>query len=127
LKADELAAYLTARKIPGAEFSATTLAIAEDSNRYPFHGQTIPAIHFTVTDRAKLDTPEMGVELLSALHHLYPTEFQIDKAKTILLNADTLAAIKADKDPREIAAGWAAALKAFKIQRSHELLYESEK
>ena len=123
VKADELAAYLTARKVPGAEFSATTLAIAEDSNRYPFHGQTIPAIHINVTNRAELDTPEMGVELLSALHHLYPTEFQIDKAKTILLNADTLAAIKADKDPREIAAGWAAALKAFRVQRSHELLY----
>ena len=124
IKAEELAAYLTARKIPGATFTATTLPIAEDGNRYPFHGQTIPAIHITVTDRAALDTPEMGVELLSALHHLYPTEFPIDKAKTILLNSDTLAAIKADKDPRDIAASWSAALSTFKAQRAHELLYQ---
>jgi len=124
VKADELAAYLTARKIPGATFTATTLPISEDGNRYPFHGQTIPAIHITVTDRAVLDTPEMGVELLSALHHLYPTEFQLDKAKTILLNGDTLAAIKADKDPREIAGGWMSALTVFKQQRLGELLYK---
>ena len=124
VQADELAAFLTARNIPGVTFTAATLPIAEDANHYPFHGQTIPAIHITVTNRAALDTPEMGVELLSALHHLYPSEFQLDKAKTILLNAETLAAIKADKDPREIAASWSAALNTFKKQRSQELLYK---
>ena len=124
LEADELAAYLNARKIPGASFSATTLPIAEDGNRYPFHGQTIPAIHITVTDRAVLDSPEMGVELLSALHRLYPSDFQIEKAKTILLNAETLAAIRANKDPREIAASWTASLSTFKAQRAQKLLYQ---
>ena len=123
VRADELAAYLNSRKMEGVTFSATRMTIAEDGNKYPFHGQTIPGIHITVTDRAKLDTPEMGVEFLSALHHLYPTEFQLEKAKTILINADTLAAIKAGKDPSEIAAGWGAALKAFREMRAGELLY----
>ena len=123
VKADELAGYLNARKMAGVTFNATTLAVAEDGNKYPFHGQTIPGIHITVTDRAKLDTPEMGVEILSALHHFYPAEFQLEKAKTILINADTLAAIRADKDPGEIAAGWAASLAAFREMRAGELLY----
>jgi len=123
VKADELAEYLNARKMAGVTFSATTLTVAEDGNKYPFHGQTIPGIHITVTDRAKLDTPEMGVEILSALHRLYPAEFQLEKAKTILLNADTLAAIRAGKDPSEIAAGWGAGLAAFKEMRAGELLY----
>jgi len=65
----------------------------------------------------------MGVEILSALHRLYPAEFQLEKAKTILLNADTLAAIRAGKDPSEIAAGWGAGLAAFKEMRAGELLY----
>jgi SSS family transporter len=123
INATELAAYLTARQIPGVTFTAATLAIADDANRYPFHGQTIPAIHLTVTDRAALDTPEMGVEILSALHHLYPAQFQLEKAKTILLNAATLEAIKAGKDPREIAADWGSSLREFRARRERYLLY----
>jgi SSS family transporter len=123
LKADELAAYLTARQIPGVTFTASTLTIAETPEKYPFHGQTIPAIHLTVTDPAALDSPEMGVELLSALHRLYPKEFQLDKAGTIVRNAATLEAIRAGRDPRDIAATWAPALKTFRDLRRQALLY----
>ena len=120
----ELAAYLTARNIPGVTFSATTLPIANTAEKYPFHGQTIPAIHLTVTDRTALNTPELGIEILAALHHLYPADFQLEKAHTILLNADTLAAIKAGRDPRDIASTWLPSLTAFRTLRSHSLLYE---
>jgi SSS family transporter len=123
INATELAAYLTARKIPGVTFTAGTLAIAETPEKYPFHGQTIPAIHLTVTDRTALDTPELGIELLSALHLLYPKEFQLEKARTILLNAQTLAAIRAGKDPRDIASTWVPALESFRNLRQLSLLY----
>ena len=75
----QLAAYLTARKIPGITITATSFAVGEDGNRYPFHGKTIPGVAFTVTDRETFNSPEFGVELLSALHHLYP-DFQLEKA-----------------------------------------------
>jgi uncharacterized protein YbbC (DUF1343 family) len=123
LDAKELASYLEARKIPGVSFTPTTLAIAETPEKYPFHGQTIPAIHLRVTDRTALDTPELGIEILSALHHLYPKEFQLEKARTILLNADTLSAIRAGKDPRDIAATWVPALESFRNLRQLFLLY----
>ncbi len=123
INAAELAAYLEARHIPGITFTASTLAIAETPEHYPFHGQTIPAIHLTVTDRTHLDSPEMGVELLSALHHLYPTQFQLEKAKVILLNAATLEAIKHDQDPREIADAWRKGILAFEASRRPYLLY----
>ncbi len=123
LHAAELAAYLEARHIPGITFSPTTLAIAETAEHYPFHGQTIPGIHLIVTDRTQLDTPEMGVELLSALHHLYPTHFQLEKAKTILLNTETLNAIRHDRDPREIADTWRKGILAFESNRRPYLLY----
>ena len=86
--AQELADYLTARHIPGIIITPTTLTIAETPEKYPGHGQTIPGIHFTIgtdaNDRNALDSPELGIELLSALHHLYPTQFQLEKASTIL-------------------------------------------
>jgi uncharacterized protein YbbC (DUF1343 family) len=123
INAAELAAYLNARKIPGVSFSATTLTIADTPEHYPFHGQTIPAIHLTVTDRTLLDSPEMGVELLSALHHLYPTQFQLEKAKTILINAATLEAIRKDQDPRDIAAAWTKSIATFEQNRRPYLLY----
>ena len=123
LKAEELAIYLTSRAIAGVTFTAGTLTISETPERYPFHGQTIPSVHLAVTDRTALDTPELGVEILSALHHLYPAQFQLEKARTILLNAETLAAIKSGKDPRDIAAAWSASLRAFRSARQPYLLY----
>ncbi len=119
----ELASYLEARHIPGVTFAASTLAIAETPEHYPFHGQTIPAIHLTVTDRTRLDSPELGVELLSALHHLYPAQFQLEKTRTILLNHETLEAIEHDRDPREIADTWRKGVLAFETNRRPYLLY----
>jgi uncharacterized protein YbbC (DUF1343 family) len=118
----ELAAYLTARKIPGVQFTATSFAVAEDSNRYPFHGKTIPGVAFTVTDRGVFNSPEFGVELLSALHHLYP-EFQLEKAAYLVTNVDTMQALKNNIDPRKITEGWKADLAAFEHRRQAYLLY----
>jgi SSS family transporter len=118
----QLAAYLTARKIPGMSFTATTFSVAEDGNHYPFHGKTIPGIAFTLTDRKVLNSPELGVELLCALHHLYP-QFPLAKAERIVLNVDTMQGLTNKDDPRAIAAEWAADLAAFEGRRQRYLLY----
>ena len=118
-----VAAYLTARHIPGVAFAPTHFAVAEDANRYPYHGQTIEGVRLTVTDRAALDSPELGIEILSALHHLYPTQFRLDKAAGLVANAETMAALQRGEDPRDIAAGWATALAEFKQRRAKYLLY----
>jgi len=123
INAAQLVAYLTARKIPGVTFAPTIFAVAEDSNRYPFHGKTIPGITFTVTDRSALDAPELGIELISALHHLYP-EFTMTKADFLIANVDTMRALLNQDDPRKIAAGWAADLAAFGHRRERYLLYK---
>ncbi|ADW69125.1 sodium:solute symporter family transporter [Granulicella tundricola] len=124
LNPKELIAYLVARKIPGIRFTPTTMTIAEDANKYPSHGQTIPAIHFEVTDRTILDTPELGLELLSALHHLYPTQFNLARAKTLLASAQTLADLTAGKDPRDITAAFQPALSQFRTATAPYLLYQ---
>jgi len=121
--AKAIADALTARHIPGVTFTPTTETIDDDANHYPFHGQTIPAVHVTCTDPNLLDTPELGIEILSVLHRLYPTQFQLEKVMTNLTNRATVDAIARGDDPRAIAASWQPALNAFKAERAPLLLY----
>jgi SSS family transporter len=118
-----VAEYLTARKIPGVTFAATRFAVAETAEKYPYHGQTIEGVRMAVTDRSALDSPEMGVEILAALHHLYPAQFKLDKAAALVANSETMDALSRGDGPRAIAAGWAPALAEFDARRSKYLLY----
>jgi uncharacterized protein YbbC (DUF1343 family)/CubicO group peptidase (beta-lactamase class C family) len=119
----QLAAYLTARKIPGIRFAAASFSVTEDANHFPFHGKTIPGISFTVTDRSALDSPELGIELISALHHLYP-DFTMAKAERLIANVDTMRALENHEDPQKIAEGWKTDLAAFEHRRQGYLLYK---
>ena len=123
IKSEELAAYLTARKILGVLITPSTMTIAETPDHYPSHGQTIPAIHFEVTDRTALDSPALGLELLSALHRLYPKDFKLPPAKNLVANAATLSAVTAGQDPRDILPLWQPALTQFRTQSAPLLLY----
>jgi len=118
-----VADYLTARKIPGVSFAATKFAVADDANHYPYHRLTIEGVLLTVTDRTALDSPELGIEILSALHHLYPAQFKLEKAAALVANSETMAALARGDDPRTIAASWTADLAAFKQRREKYLLY----
>ena len=122
--APQLAAYLTARNIPGVAFAPSTLTVAETPERYPSHGQTVPAIHFTVTDRSTLDTPELGIEILAALHTLYPKQFSLGKAAHLVANPQTMQALERGEDPRAIASAWTPGLQAFRTRRQPFLLYQ---
>jgi SSS family transporter len=123
IDAPQLAAYLTARRIPGVSFTPINFAVADDSNHYPFHGKTIPGVAVTLTDRNALDAPELGIEVISALHHLYP-EFALGKTASLIVNVDTVRALNNKDDPRSIAAAWAADLAAFRRRRESYLLYK---
>jgi SSS family transporter len=147
IDAQQLAAYLTGRHIPGVQFAPTTFT---PTGTYPYHGETIPGLSIQLTDRQQLNAPELGIELLSALQHLYPapepaeetgsvaklastsskpdrsappTTFNLAHAIRIVSSADTLAALARGDDPRAIAADWAPALAAFRERRTHYLLY----
>jgi SSS family transporter len=122
-KATEVANYLTARNIPGVTFTPTAETIAEDANQYPFHGQTIEAIHVTCTDPALLDTPELGIEILAALHHLYPTQFNLARAMPLIANRATMDALTRGDAPQTIATTWQPALDQFQSTRTPYLLY----
>jgi uncharacterized protein YbbC (DUF1343 family)/CubicO group peptidase (beta-lactamase class C family) len=123
--AAEVAAALNARHLPGVTFSAVTTPVDND-RVHPFHGQTIEAVRInldTVQARNTLDSPELSIEILSALHRLYPTRFHLDRAMRFLANAATMQALERGDDPRSIAASWQPALDKFRAARQPFLLY----
>ena len=119
----DVAAALNTRHIPGVTFAATTTTVDSDPI-HPYHGQTIEAVRINVTDRDALDSPELGIELLSALHKLYPEQFRLNRAANLLANQATLDAITRGDDPRSIAATWQPALNNYKNAREPYLLYK---
>ncbi len=123
IHADQLAAYLNARDLPGVHFSPANYRVSDDENHYPFHGKTIPGVSFTLTDRNALNAPQLGIELITALHHFYP-EFDLSKTAQLIANADTTQSLANKDDPRKIAASWSEDLDAFRQRRQLYLLYK---
>jgi SSS family transporter len=123
LDAPALAAYLTKRNIPGVAFAPTTFAVSEDENHYPSHGKTIPGIALTLTDRNALDSPELGIEIVSALQRFYPTQFNLAKTDPLIVSVNTMLSLKNNEDPRSISASWKPDLDAFRQRRQAYFLY----
>ncbi|HEY1502271.1 MAG TPA: serine hydrolase [Acidobacteriaceae bacterium] len=90
---------------------------------YPYGGEVCHGVRIAVADRNALDSPEFGIELASALHKLYPEQFQLQKMNTLLANRAVLDAIAANQDPRRIAEGWRTALGVFAKERNKALIY----
>lgn len=122
IKGTELAAYLNARAIPGASFLPVSYVAATDK-LYPFAGQRVEGAEILLHDRARLDAPALGVEVVAALWKLYGKTFEIDRIDRLLHNRIVLDQIKAGVDPRAIATGWQPDLNRFKARRARYLLY----
>jgi uncharacterized protein YbbC (DUF1343 family) len=74
-------------------------------------------------NRETLDAPELGIELASALHKLYPQEFDMSKINTLLVNQAVFQALQAGGDPRRIAEDWRDGVDKFIQMRTKYLLY----
>jgi uncharacterized protein YbbC (DUF1343 family) len=66
----------------------------------------------------------LGIELASALHKLYPNDFNLEKMTELLVNQAVFKAIQAGEDPRRIAQDWQERLDAFVRLREKYLLYK---
>ncbi len=49
-------------------------------------GELCEGVNILLLDRNTLDAPELGIELASALHKLYPEDFKIDRMPELLIN-----------------------------------------
>ncbi|HET6177342.1 MAG TPA: serine hydrolase [Candidatus Sulfotelmatobacter sp.] len=120
MKSRELAAYLNARGIAGVRFVPVTFTPTSRN----YSGQVCSGVNIVVTDRNGFDAPELGIELASALHKLYPADFKIEHMTGLLVNQAAYDALVAGEDPRRIAQDWQDGLQAFMKMREKYLIYK---
>ena len=120
IKAKELADYLNGRGIQGVRFVPINFTPAAGQK---FGGQKIGGVNIVLLDRNTLDAPDMGIELASALHKLYPNEFDMRQMILLVNDPRVMTAIAAGTDPRNIADDWREALERFEQVRNKYLLY----
>jgi uncharacterized protein YbbC (DUF1343 family)/CubicO group peptidase (beta-lactamase class C family) len=119
VRAVELAAYLNGRALAGVRFVATEFTPAADV----YAQKRCGGVNIVVTDRNALDAPELGVEIASALHAMYPAQFDMKKLDWLLVNAAAAKEIADGVDPRRIGMEWDDGIARFRAVRAKYLLY----
>jgi uncharacterized protein YbbC (DUF1343 family)/CubicO group peptidase (beta-lactamase class C family) len=119
ISSHRLADYLNRRQIAGIVFEPVVFI----PQAGPYHQQRCEGVRLRVTERAVLDTPELGVELAAALWHLYPGKFQFGGTLGMAGSRAVLQALKSGVDPQEIGRQWLAGLHNFTRIRAQYLLY----
>lgn len=114
-----LARYLNAREISGVRF--VPVRFTPVSSKYA--GQECSGVSILLTDRNALDGPELGLEIASALHRLYPQQYNPEGLDALVVNKATVEALKQGEDPRRIADDWRPDLEKFAGIRAKYLLY----
>ena len=89
-----------------------------------YANQKCGGVDIVVTDRNAFDSPELGIELASALHKLYAEKYDMRRMIELLLNQPVYDAISSGEDPRRIAEDWGAALQQFQQQRQKYSIYK---
>lgn len=119
IKPREFADYLNSRLIAGVRFVPITFTPTGAA----YTGQVCGGVNLIVTDRNVLDSPQMGIELASALRKLYPDNWKLNPISGLLVNQRVFDALSAGDDPRDIAQAWQDDLDKFREIRSRYLIY----
>jgi uncharacterized protein YbbC (DUF1343 family)/CubicO group peptidase (beta-lactamase class C family) len=120
IKGTELAQYLNARNVSGVRFVPVTFTPSTSN----YSGQKCEGVNIFVVERNALDTGELGIELASALHKLYPEQYHMERMIELLCNQSVYDAIAAGQDPRRIAEDWREPLEKFLQLRQKYLIYK---
>jgi len=120
IKGRELAAYLNGRAIQSVRFVPIVFTPSVSN----FVGKRCEGVNLIVLDRNTLDSPELGIELASALHKLYPSDFKLERMADLLVNQSVFDALGAGEDPRRIAEDYQERLDVFIRMREKYLLYK---
>jgi uncharacterized protein YbbC (DUF1343 family)/CubicO group peptidase (beta-lactamase class C family) len=115
----DLARYLNARQMPGVRF--VPMFFTPVSSKYA-HEQC-GGVNILLTDRNALDAPELGIEIASALHILYPDRFELSGLDSLMVNKANLDALASGEDPRRVAEQWRDAIVRFEAIRGKYLIY----
>ena len=120
IKGPELAAALNARAVPGVRFYPVSFTPAAGAK---LGGQPCQGAFIIVTDRERLRSVRLGLEVASALARLYGQQFKLEDAAYLLGSQSAIARIRAGDDPAAIASSWAGDEAKWRLTRAKYLLY----
>ena len=87
-------------------------------------GQKCDGVNIVLLERNAFDAAELGLELASALHKLYPEQFHMERMIELLVNQSVYDALAAGQDPRRINEDWREPLEKFQLVRQKYLIYK---
>lgn len=119
LDGQRLASYLNNRKIAGVRF----VPVRFTPKASVFKNEECGGVNFIITDRSRFHPVQAGLEIAIALRRLYPAQWEVEKYARLLVNAETLEAVKRADEPEAIARLWADKLSEFRRARARALLY----
>ena len=120
LNGDELAAALNVRNLPGVRFSGQPFIPIAGL----YSGQRCGGVAIRVTDRFKVRSMRMGLEIAAILQKLYPKQFDVSKLIELVGNSDTIQQLQSGVAPEKIVANWSTALTAFDQIRRKYFVYK---
>jgi uncharacterized protein YbbC (DUF1343 family) len=120
IKSKELSDYLNARDIQGVRFVPMTFTPAKGAK---FGEQQLGGVNIVLLQRDFFDAPQLGIEIASALHALYPNEFDMKRMRLLVGSQKIVDDIASGTDPRRIWQDWQDPLKAFIAVRKKYLIY----
>ncbi len=128
IQGDSLKAAVAAFHPLGIAFSVTEFepqSIPEMAPNPKYLGQLCSGLHMRLTNRDIFRSVSFGVDVLSAIHRLYPDKLTFRKSFDLLAGGSTLREdIEKDKPPKEIISSWTKGISDFKLKRERYLLYK---
>jgi uncharacterized protein YbbC (DUF1343 family) len=120
LDGQKLASYLNARQIAGVRFVPVRFTPTTATHK----DQECGGVNIVITDRTKLQSVGLGIEIAAALRQLYPSEWKIDGFVRLLANSDVFERLKRGDSAESIIRSWTNSLEQFRTARATALLYD---
>src|SRR5437588_3978324 len=116
----KLARYLNAKQIGGARF--VPVRFTPKSSVYK--DEECGGVNIIVTDRTRLQSVVVGIEIAAALRDFYASAWKIDNFIRLLANSEAFESLKRGDSPGAIIRSWANPLEEFRRARAKVLLYD---
>jgi uncharacterized protein YbbC (DUF1343 family) len=104
----------------GVEFVPIFFTPNAGNNR----GARCGGVNILITDCEKLNSVLVGLTLISVLHRLYPSEFEVGKVVDLLGNGETMRRLKAGQSPAEALRAGRPEIQDFLAKRRKALIYD---
>ena len=120
LNGDDVAAALNERHLPGLHFTAQPFIPIVGL----YSGQRCGGVGVRITDRSKVRSMSMGLEIAVILQRLYPKQFEFAKLLELTGSSETIQQLQSGVAAEKIVASWSSTLSSFDQVRRKYFIYK---